>query len=54
MIGIAAIMCDATAQFEELRALRRQLTHRAINRMAKWPAVIASATNFPLPGKCAT
>jgi hypothetical protein len=34
MIGIAAIMCDATAQFEELRALRRQLTHRAINRMA--------------------
>ena len=26
MIGIAAIMRDATARFEELRALRRQLT----------------------------
>jgi hypothetical protein len=25
MIGIAAIMRDATARFEELRALRRQL-----------------------------
>ena len=33
MIGIAAIMRDATARFEELRALRRQLTqHLAANR----------------------
>ena len=33
MIGIAAIMRDATARFEELRALRRQLTlHPAVNR----------------------
>jgi PAS domain S-box-containing protein len=32
MIGIAAIMRDATARFEELRALRRQLTlHSAAN-----------------------
>lgn len=34
MIGIAAVMRDATVQFAELRALRRQLTHPAINRMA--------------------
>jgi PAS domain S-box-containing protein len=34
MIGIAAIMRDATARFEELRALRRQLAvHPAVNRM---------------------
>ena len=33
MIRIAAIMRDATAQFEELRALRRQLTPPAINRI---------------------
>ena len=33
MIGIAAIMRDATARFEELRALRRQLApHPAVNR----------------------
>jgi PAS domain S-box-containing protein len=33
MIGIAAIMRDATARFEELRALRRQLIlHPAVNR----------------------
>ena len=33
MIGIAAIMRDATARFEELRALRRQLAaHPAANR----------------------
>lgn len=33
MIGIAAIMRDATARFEELRALRRQLAlHSAANR----------------------
>jgi PAS domain S-box-containing protein len=32
MIGIAAIMRDATARFEELRALRRQLAlHSAAN-----------------------
>jgi hypothetical protein len=29
MIGIAAIMRDATARFEELRALRRQLALRS-------------------------
>ena len=33
MIGIAAIMRDATARFEELRALRRQLAaHPSANR----------------------
>ena len=33
MIGIAAIMRDATARFEELRDLRRQLAlHRTVNR----------------------
>ena len=33
MIGIAAIMRDATARFEELRALRRQLAlHPPVNR----------------------
>jgi PAS domain S-box-containing protein len=33
MIGIAAIMRDATARFEELRALRRQLAlYPAVNR----------------------
>jgi PAS domain S-box-containing protein len=33
MIGIAAIMRDATARFEELRALRRQLAlHPVVNR----------------------
>jgi PAS domain S-box-containing protein len=33
MIGIAAIMRDATARFEELRALRRQLAlHPAVDR----------------------
>ena len=33
IIGIAAIMRDATARFEELRALRRQLAlHSAANR----------------------
>ena len=33
MIGIAAIMRDATARFEELRALRRQLAlHPAVSR----------------------
>jgi hypothetical protein len=33
MIGIAAIMRDATARFEELRALRRQLAlHPAATR----------------------
>jgi PAS domain-containing protein len=33
MIGIAAIMRDATARFEELRALRRQLAlHSAADR----------------------
>jgi hypothetical protein len=33
MIGIAAIMRDATARFEELRALRHQLAlHPAVNR----------------------
>ena len=32
MIGIAAIMRDATARFEEIRALRRQLApHPAAN-----------------------
>jgi hypothetical protein len=32
MIGIAAIMRDVTARFEELRALRRQLAvHPAAN-----------------------
>ena len=32
MIGIAAIMGDTTARFEELRALRRQLAlHLAVN-----------------------
>jgi PAS domain S-box-containing protein len=32
-IGIAAIMRDATARFEELRALRRQLAlHQAVDR----------------------
>ena len=32
MIGIAAIMRDATARFEELRALRRQLAlHTSAN-----------------------
>jgi PAS domain S-box-containing protein len=43
MIGIAAIMRDATARFEELRALRRQL--------ALHPAVIASAADLSA-GKC--
>jgi PAS domain S-box-containing protein len=34
MIGIAAIMRDATARFEELRALRRQLAlHSAADRI---------------------
>jgi PAS domain S-box-containing protein len=33
MIGIAAIMRDATTRFEELRALRRELAlHPAVNR----------------------
>jgi PAS domain S-box-containing protein len=33
MVGIAAIMRDVTARFEELRALRRQLAaHAAVNR----------------------
>jgi hypothetical protein len=36
MIGIAAIMRDATARFEELRALRKELAARpaGINRRA--------------------
>ena len=35
MIGIAAVMRDATARFEELRALRRQLAaHPATNQSA--------------------
>ena len=33
MVGIAAIMRDTTARFEELRALRRQLAaHQAASR----------------------
>jgi PAS domain S-box-containing protein len=39
IIGVAAIMRDVTARFEELRALRRQLAqHPAANRTDNSPS----------------
>ena len=37
MIGIAAIMRDATARFEEMRALRKELAGRAVQAENKRP-----------------
>ena len=37
MIGIAAIMRDATARFEEMRALRKELAGRAVPAENKGP-----------------
>ena len=37
MIGIAAIMRDATARFEEMRALRKELAGRAVPAENKRP-----------------
>jgi hypothetical protein len=44
MIGIAAIMRDTTARFEEVRTLRRQLAaHQTAPGDRQFPAVIPPA-----------